>query len=361
MMQNQTWRKVHPDFKLNGVHYKFDELQEVGCSLVKEGSDYEIPMGEFLLDWSTDKSAAEVYTSGSTGKPKKIELKKLHMVNSAIATGKHFGLSPKNTALLCLPTYGIAGKMMLVRAMVLGLNLRSLAPSSTPLLGIENNFDFAAMVPMQVENSIAQLSQISTLLIGGAPVSTSLGEALKDTPTDVYETYGMTETITHIAVKKLNNVSSSVVENSFKTLPDISISTDDRDCLVITAPNISDQEVITNDVVQITGETTFEWLGRYDSIINSGGIKLIPEQIEKKLSPIIDGRFFVAGIPDKSLGQKLILVVESSNISREELLKQVGTIKDFGKYEIPKEIFQIDAFVETESGKIHRSQTIKLL
>lgn len=352
------WHNIHPDFKLNGVHYKYDELQEVGYSLVKEGEGHEVPIGEFLLDWSSERPTVDVFTSGSTGTPKSIKIKKLYMVNSAISTGKYFALSSGDTALLCLPCSGIAGKMMLVRAMVLGLQLKTVEPSSKPLSDLDGNFDFVAMVPVQAENSLKQLSRIRTLIIGGAPISHPLKEALKTVTTAVFETYGMTETVTHIAAKRLNDGSTKPGGRIFEALPNIFLSKDNRDCLVISAPKLSDYEVVTNDVVYLISESTFEWLGRYDTVINSGGIKLIPEQIEKKLSAIITVRFFVAGIPDVSLGQKLVLLIESTQSNPEKLFNQIKGLKDLGKYEVPKEIFPLKAFEETESGKIQREKTL---
>ncbi|PWL39076.1 O-succinylbenzoic acid--CoA ligase [Flagellimonas aquimarina] len=351
---NLIWHRIHPSFKLNGVHYSYNELLEIGYSLVKEGAPYQKSIGEFMLDWSADKPTLEVYTSGSTGKPKKIVLKKEHMVNSAMATGKYFSIGQGDTALLCLPCTGIAGKMMLVRAMVLGMEIDCEEPSSTPLAKIQTNYDFAAMVPLQVENSLDQLSQIATLIIGGAAIAKSLKEKLELVSNMVFETYGMTETITHIAVKRLNEH----VSDSFELLPNINVSTDDRDCLVISAPHISDDKVVTNDIVELMGDRQFRWIGRYDSIINSGGIKLVPEQIELKLSSIIHSRFFVAGMPDKKLGQKLVLFVEEGRASKTELFEKMKTLKELTKYEIPKEIHSLTSFIETESGKIDRKKTL---
>lgn len=360
MTVNPSWRNIQPAFRLNGVYYEFDELSEIGYSLVKEGEPYEKSIGNFLLDWVNDKPSVEVFTSGSTGKPKKITLKKKHMVNSAIATGKHFNLYAGNTALLCLSCSGIAGKMMLVRAMVLGLALDYVAPSSTPLVNSKKTYDFVAMVPLQVENTLAQLPQTGILIIGGAPVTKSLKEKLEQVSSRVFETYGMTETITHIAVKRIhkNSVNSSAVETYFTTLPDITVSTDHRDCLVISAPYVSDNSVVTNDIVELVDGTGFKWLGRYDSIVNSGGIKLVPEQIEAKLSSIILSRFFVTGIPDQTLGQKLVLLVEDELVSKTELLQKIKTLKEINKYEIPKEIHLVKPFIETESGKIDREKTL---
>ncbi|WP_067028609.1 AMP-binding protein [Allomuricauda sp. CP2A] len=354
-MENPIWHNIHPQFKLNGIPYSLEDLKEVGYSLVKEGESFENSIGSFLLDWASDSSTLEVFTSGSTGKPKKIILQKEHMVNSALATGAYFDLKPAQTALLCLPSSGIAGKMMLVRAMVLGLHLEYVEPSSTPLQNSDNAYDFVAMVPLQVQNSLDKLGRIKTLIIGGAPVDTKLRSALKEYATNCYETYGMTETITHIAVKRITQDPT----NCFETLPHISISVDGRSCLIIDAPKISDDKIVTNDVVELVSENQFKWLGRYDTIINSGGIKLIPEEIEKKLADIIHSRFFVAGLPDATLGQKLVLVVEESQVDIQKLLNKIKSLKGIQKYEVPKEVHALKPFIETKSGKIHRKKIVQ--
>ena len=356
-MENPTWHNIHPNFRLNGIHYTIEDLLEIGYGLVKEGDSFEIPLGEFLSDWISESPTLQVLTSGSTGKPKKIVLKKEQMVNSAMATGAYFKLKPGNSALLCLPSSGIAGKMMLVRAMVLGLHLDYVEPSSTPMENSDKSYDFVAMVPLQVQSSLQQLDQIKTLIIGGASVDASLKEKLYNLSTAVYETYGMTETITHVAVKRLGKGAP----DHFETLPMVSISRDDRGCLVINAPSISDVEIVTNDLVELVDKSHFIWLGRYDSVINSGGIKLVPEQIEKKLTPLIQSRFFVAGLPDKILGQRLVLVVEDAECDKEGLLQKIKASKDIGKYQVPKEVFCVNAFLETKSKKVDRSKTLKTI
>lgn len=370
MMRNPSWHKIHPSFKLNGIHYSFDELLEVGYSLVKEGEPFEKPIGDFLVEWGMETPIIMVQTSGSTGTPKDISLKKKHMVNSALATGSYFNLQSGNTALLCLPCTSIAGKMMFVRAMVLGLELDYVEPSSIPLLRIRKAYDFSAMVPLQVEKSIEQMSQIKTLIIGGAPVSEGLKEKLQAVSTQSFETYGMTETITHVAIRPIQN-SKFKIENSenpivgqsnnqaiqqsiFSALPNITFTQDNRGCLVINAPKISDEQIVTNDIVELHSEAQFQWLGRYDTIVNSGGVKLIPEQIEQKLAPLISSRFFVAGIPDKTLGQKLVLIIEGEETDSPELLQQIKSLVDLDKYEAPKEVYFATAFIETTSGKVDR-------
>jgi len=319
----------------------------------------------FLKEWFDENSFVEVKTSGSTGVPKIIKLQKSHMVNSARATGEFFNLKEDTTALLCMSPNFIAGKMMLVRALVLGWHLDIVAPISNPLKDIAKQYDFCALVPLQLHNSIAEVAKIKKILVGGGVVSKELLNKIQTVETNVYATYGMTETVTHIAVKKLNHLKkSSTKESHYRTLPNISISTDDRNCLVIKAPNVSDNEIVTNDVVHIISSTEFEWLGRFDSIINSGGIKLIPEQIEEKLSSVINTRFFVAGIPDTLLGEKLILVIELKSLKVEKLkkdiLKKLNELQTLSKYEIPKEIYFIKKFIETPTGKINRNETLRL-
>lgn len=343
---NPTYENVHNQFKLNGFHLNREDLCRVAYSFIKEGEDFEKPVGNFLLDWFDCKSYIEMETSGSTGVPKTISISKQAMVDSALATGDFFDLQPGNKALHCLPVKYVAGKMMLVRAMILGLDLEFVAPSSHPLDHNEIDFDFVAMVPLQAQNSISQLKKVKKLIIGGAAVNKTLEKQLLKLPTKVYETYGMTETITHIAARKLG-------EKAFTVLPYVSVSFDDRNCLVIHAPRISPEVIITNDIVELVDENQFIFLGRMDNVINSGGIKLIPEQIEQKLSGKISQRFFIASKPDDELGEKVVLVIEGE---KRELVDSIYESLD--KYEKPKEIIFIPKFLDTATGKILRKETL---
>lgn len=337
----------------------------------------------FLKEWFNELSFIEVKTSGSTGIPKVIQLQKNHMINSALATGEYFNLPEKTTALLCMSPNFIAGKMMVVRALVLGWHLDVVEPVSSPLKCNAKEYDFCAMVPLQLNNSINEIHKIKKLLVGGGIVSKELLAKVQKVKTEVYATYGMTETITHIAVKRLNNlvteqsrsvndvevchpepVEGETKHSYYHVLPNISISTDDRNCLVIDAPKVASEKIITNDLVELISSTKFNWLGRFDNIINSGGIKLVPEQIEEKLSTIINQRFFVAGITDAVLGEKLILVIESKSLKVEKLKSSIflniKTLNTLSKYEIPKEIYFVDKFIETPTGKVNRMETLKL-
>ena len=348
-MSNPTYHNVHNSFKLDGFHLNKEDLCRVAYSFIKEGEDFEKPVGNFLLEWFDDNSYIDMQTSGSTGVPKTVRISKNAMVESAIATGDFFDIHPGQKVLQCLPVKYIAGKLMFIRAFILGLEMDFVAPTSTPLYKNDTDYDFVAMVPLQAKNSLKELKRVKKMIIGGAMISKSLEQQLKKLPTKVYETYGMTETITHIAAKEIG-------EKSFTVLPNVTISYDDKNCLVIRAPRISDEVIITNDLVELVNENQFVFLGRYDNIVNSGGIKLIPEQIEKKLAGKIDGRYIVAGKKDEELGEKLILIVEGEP---RDISKEIYCELD--KYEKPKEVYFISKFKETENGKIMRRETISLL
>ena len=348
-MEKVTYKNVHNQFKLNGFHLDKADLCRVSYCLIKEGDEFEKSIGDFLLDWFDNKSYIDLQTSGTTGEPKMIRTDKQAMVNSALATGDFFELSPGDKALYCLPTKFIAGKMMLVRSFILGLDIDFVAPSSHPLAKNETQYDFVAMVPLQAQNSVKELKNVKKMIVGGAKMSKDLEKSLLKGKTQVYETYGMTETITHIAAKKIG-------ENAFSTLPNITISQNEQNCLVIDAPRISAELIVTNDLVTIVNDNQFVFLGRIDNVVNSGGIKLIPEQIEEKLSTFIINRFFVGGNADATLGEKLVLVVEGEKGVFDESL-----LENMDKYEKPKAIFYIPEFLETATGKIKRKEILESL
>lgn len=346
-MQNLTHKNVHNYFKLDGYHLNAADLCQIGYSFIKEGDAYERSIGEFFLDWFDHKDYIEMTTSGTTGLPKLVRLEKQAMIQSALATGDFFGLKPGDKALLCLPTQFIAGKMMLVRSLILGLELDVVVPSTEPLAYNNKQYDFVAMVPLQVQNSIEKLKNIKKLIIGGAKIDSSLEEKLLPLKTKIYETYGMTETITHIAAKRVG-------ESVFSILPNVKVEKDDRGCLVIYVSSISDEPIITNDLVDLVNENQFSFLGRFDNVINSGGVKLIPEQIEAKLTGKINNRFFVTGVPDTTLGEKLILVIEGE---KQDFAPDFFDV--LGKFEKPKEIVFVPKFKENENGKLLRKPSLQ--
>ena len=348
-MNKPDYNQVHPNFKWNGASLDKKGLLALANDFINEGEEFERITGKFILNWFNSDSFITVTTSGTTGSPKKIQIDKQAMVFSALSTAEFFELKAGNLVLNCLSTNYIAGKMMLIRSFVLGFEMDFVEPTSNPLKNNTKVYDFAAMVPLQVENSVNKLVNVRKLIIGGTKINQNLKNKLLDLPTLVYETYGMTETITHIAVKKIS-------DNYFSVLPNVTISTDDRNCLVIDVPRISNVKIITNDVVNIISNYEFELLGRIDNVINSAGVKLFPEQIEIKLAHIIPTRFFVIGIPDDQYGEQLALVVEGNSISFND-----GFFNDLLPYEKPKFIYFIPDFLETESGKIKRKETLNLV
>ncbi len=348
-MNIPNYNNVHNAFRLNGFHLDRDDLCRVAYSFIKEGEEYERSVGDFLLDWFDHNSFIDLNTSGTTGKPKTIRIEKQAMVNSALATGDFFDLAPGNRALHCLPTKYIAGKMMFVRGFILGLDVDFVAPSSHPMENNDTKYDFAAMVPLQAKNSLDKLRNVKKMIIGGVKIDKSLEDELLKIPSEFYETYGMTETITHIAAKRIG-------EQAFTVLPNVTISYDDNNCLVIHAPRISEEVIVTNDLVELVNENQFVFLGRIDNVVNSGGIKLIPELIEEKLSNSIANRFFVTGQPDEALGEKLVLVIEGDKFNLDESVYAV-----LDKYERPKKVVFIPKFKETGNGKLLRKETLETI
>jgi O-succinylbenzoic acid--CoA ligase len=336
----------HNDFCLNGRSFaSAEELLDY--------TNKDIPIiTPFLAEWFSDTKMLTVNTSGSTGKPKPINIQKRFMINSALATGSFFNLPKKTTALLCLPTNYIAGKMMLVRSMVLGWNLDVVEASSRPLKN-DKSYNFVAMVPMQVQKSILDLHKAKIILIGGGEIPQKLIETFSNIKSKIFQSYGMTETVTHIAVREIHPNFSEF----YTTLPQVKITTDNRNCLVINAPKVASVKIVTNDLVQVKNENQFKWLGRVDNTINSGGIKLIPEQIEGKLQKIIVSPFFIHKKQDDLLGEKVVLIIQGEK--DKNLIKRIKSISDLNQYEKPKEIYFLDEFIYTKTDKINRVATVK--
>lgn len=351
---------------INGETLKGDEwLKQFEIWKIEKSTEsWLFDLCDFLKQWFSDNECVSVQTSGSTGKPKEIQIKKAAMIESAKATGEYLDLKNHPDALLCLSARFIAGMMMVVRAMVYGQNLIAVKPDGNPLLSLSGQHvpSFAAMVPAQVFNSMGDpvarelLLKFRTLIIGGGEIQPLLDEKLQQLPGAVYATYGMTETITHVALRRVNGNSR---QDFFEALPGIQFSIDKRDCLIINAPVRNKQPFVTNDLVELISKNRFRWLGRIDNVINRGGEKIISETVEKKLAPYIQNRFFIAGMPDVKFGQVPALFIESekpekSELTRiEELLKQ-ATLRN----ERPVKIYFVSQFEETENGKVNRKSTV---
>lgn len=280
------------------------------------------------------------------------------MVASAEATGSYFDLMVGTRALHCLPMGYIAGKMMMVRAMVLGWQLYTRSPQGAILSENDEDFDFSAMVPLQLRKNLNHLDKIKTLIVGGAPIPQELKRRLMPLATQVFETYGMTETVSHVAVKQVHPLPKRKGVAHFKALPGIQFGTDARGCLIIHAPRVTDAPLVTNDMVRLHAKDEFEWLGRADNIINSGGLKWNPEVIEGKLQPYITQHFFIAGIPDEVLGQRLVIVLAGAPMTMEELMA-LSARAGLGKLERPKTIHVVPDFERTPNGKVKRAATLQ--
>ena len=329
--------------------------QEILNKLTSFNDEWVLEIIDFLNEWWGENNSLVAETSGSTGAPKKIILEKTKVVNSALATGNFFDFKERDNALLCMSPKFIAGKLMIVRAIVWKMNLICVEPNSHPLepFPTSTKINFAAMVPLQLQNSISQLTsgRVKTLLVGGGAVDEPLVETIKSLETEVYSSYGMTETITHVALKRLNGINA---ETSYKALNDVFFDVDERNCLVINAVRVSDTKVVTNDIVELKSNKEFIWIGRFDNVINSGGIKINPEKIEEILSKHISLPFFITSVEDEKLGERVVLVVEGE--SQEIDLSYLKSL--LPKYHSPKEVLYLKQFSRTDSGKIQRSKTL---
>ena len=279
-------------------------------------------LNDFLDEWNNSKNTVEVQTSGSTGVPKCIRVEKQRMLNSARITCDFLGLKTGDTALLCMPLDYIAGKMVVVRSIERQLRLTTVEASGHPLKNITNSFDFAAMVPMQVYNSLQvaeereKLRTIKHLIIGGSPINDDLQQQLSSFPNNVWSTYGMTETLSHIALRRLNGENASLWYTPFNT---VSISLNANGCLVIEAPLVHEGRLETHDRAEIR-DGKFRILGRLDNVINSGGIKIQAEEVEEMLRPHIKMPYLISKCSDEKFGEIVVLLTECPDLS---LVKEI--------------------------------------
>lgn len=312
---------------------------------------------KLLRDWYNDSDNLEVSTSGSTGTPKTIQLAKSIVFESALKTCSIFKLTAKSNALLCLPVKYVAGKLMLIRAIVSGMNLIIQEPDGNPLAKLQESIDFVAMTPMQLKKSIEQpdnLKKTQVILIGGAPLDNSTHDMLNEFDTRIYQSYGMTETATHVALRPLNHTE---IIHPYAAIPGVTFGIDHKNCLLVNAPHVSELPIVTNDIVDLVDENHFYWKGRYDFVINTGGVKIFPEEIESKLKAILPFPFYITGKPDEKLGEKLVIVLEENNAHAYSLLnKDIENTLDV--FEKPREIIKVKKIRFSESGKIIREHSL---
>lgn len=323
--------------------------------------EWEQELYHFLSEWFSDSDFVVAQTSGSTGEPKPIRLAKSLMQHSAERTIEYFGLRPNNRLLLSLPCRYIAGKMMVVRAIVGQMNLITVDPATDFDFLETEQFDFGAMVPNQVfklleqPSGIVKLQNIRNLLVGGSAISAQLEKQISQLTSRVVITYGMTETASHIAIRELSGSAKSACYNC---LPGITVSLSPSNCLLIHHPEFA-EPLQTTDFAQLESNTSFQILGRADSVIISGGIKYSPEALEKKLESLIQERFVISSLSDEKLGEKLVLVIEGNSFPTEDLNQQISAV--LSGFEKPKEILFVEQFPTTLSGKIIRKEIKALI
>lgn len=342
---------------------------------------YEADALVFCRAWQSGQMKFTLHTSGSTGEPKPISLTRAQMRASAHLTGQTLGLGAGDTALVCLNIRYVAGIMMLVRGLELGMNLTIVEPSGNPLANFDpatSRFTFTALVPLQLQTilddtdpvrrvaTLSMLNGMKAILVGGAATSPALERALQVITAPVYATYGMTETVSHIALRRLNGPGQS---DFFTSLDGVMLGTDERGCLHITSAATNFECVQTNDVVQLIDATHFRVLGRADTIINSGGVKVQPEAVERIIQDVMTlfesepngsaPRLLVAGLPDERLGQRVVLLLENYVVQPNQLTVIQEQIRQrIGPYAIPKQAITVDQFTETPTGKVDRVRTV---
>lgn len=332
---------------------------------------------DFFSEWNNDSDRVLVHTSGSTGKPKPMMVEKKRMLNSARITCDFLGLKPGDTALLCMSLDYIAGKMVVVRSIERHLHLISVSPSGHPLKDINEEITFAAMVPMQVYNTLQvpeereRLSHIRHLIIGGGAIDASLEKELQALSGNIaiWSTYGMTETLSHIALRRINGAEASEWYQPFDS---VKISQTDEGCLVIDAPQVCAETLVTNDIVEIepyiynkVEKLRFRIKGRKDNVICSGGIKIQIEEVEALLKPYLEKPFMLAKKKDEKFGEIAVLLTEDEDLKKvEATIRRLlsGKSDDSNKsseskshkYWIPREYLHVDHLPLTETGKPKR-------
>lgn len=358
------------------------------CINTQPENSYYKKVFDFKKAWESGQETFKIQTSGSTGTPKTILLHRKQMLASVKMTAKAFNLEEGDTAFCCLNIDYIAGLMMLVRAFEIGMDLVVVEPKSNPFEDIEKHLyilkanrgqNFFAFVPLQIQTLLESkpifseiLNSAKAIIIGGAAVNDAILEKVQTIYRPVYVTYGMTETLTHIAIRRING---SEKDDFFNTLDGVDVKLNDESCLMIKSKTTDNEWITTNDVAEIINGSSFVLHGRIDNVINSGGVKIQLEKIEKATELVLkklktdeqklDGRYFVFSLPNEKLGERLIFVLEKETNeafpSRDDATK-IDILQSFKeilpKFEVPKEVFFVEKMIETPTGKIDKIKTI---
>ena len=358
---------------LNGRNFSRDWIVGHFKNLDAETfSEYDKMILTFCGEWLSGAKQFKVYTSGSTGEPKPISLTHEQMMLSARMTGEALSLKSGDRALVCLSPQHIAGLMMLVRGFVLELDLTIVEASSDPFESFDLKkvppFDFTALVPLQVQAILSNpehtvfLNKMKAVLVGGAPIAISLQKQIQKMEAPIFQTFGMTETVSHFALRRLSGPDAS---ERYQALPGVEIGQDERGCLTIQSALTNHHTIATNDVVEMTSEKTFIWRGRIDNVINSGGVKVPAERVEAAIGQALYEmnvelrEFFVVGMADERYHEIVVVVFTGKPFpaETEKILKEL-LAKRLKMYELSKRILYMDSVVRTRSGKIDRRASL---
>ena len=343
---------------LAGVSYSSEHLEDLREKAQTEESAFLMDLYVFLKEWWDESPLIQVHTSGSTGKPKDLWARKEQMIHSAQLTCEFLHLHEGDRALLCMPLRYIAGKMVVVRALVAGLDLILRAPSGHPFADPIGDLRFTALIPLQVFNTLRvpeerkRLEETEILIIGGGAIDADLETEIRSLPNRVYSTYGMTETLSHIALRRLNGAGASPYYHPF---PSVRLSLSEDDCLVIDAPLVCDRPLRTNDIARLLPDGGFQIVGRKDNTINTGGIKVQIEEVEAALRPYFSFPYAISSVPDMKFGEIVVALVATTD---ERIL--ADAFEALPKFQRPRQIVSVEAIPQTGSGKIDRAACRKL-
>jgi O-succinylbenzoic acid--CoA ligase len=355
---------------LNGREFRYADIQQYPATTPFELNGYEAKVLDFCRQWLNGTQDVALHTSGSTGQPQPVLMKRHQLEASARRTGDYFDLGPGDRMLVCLNCEFVGGMMMLVRGFERRMHLTIVEPHADPLALVptEAKFDFASFVPLQLRAVLAaghaeRLNQMKAILVGGAAVDASLAKQIRQLTVPVYLTYGMTETASHIALRRLNGPKPTT---AYQVLPGIHVAQDARGCLTVRADVTDDQLITTNDRIKLLDAHTFEWLGRVDFVINSGGVKVQAEKVEQVLEVALaelglpGRRVFIAGRPDERLGEQVTAYLEGEPLPEPQQQQLMSLLrKRLGKYERPRELVYVPQFQTTASGKLNRLATLQ--
>lgn len=347
-------------FTFGGTAFAAADVPALARSLAA-GGGFASDIGRFLLAWFDGSGTVEAFSSGSTGTPKKILLAKSAMVESARRTCSFLQLHPGDTALLCMPLQYVGAKMMVVRALVAGLDLRWAVPSRQPLAGLDEAPCFAAITPMQAAATLTDdrqqrlLRGVRHLLLGGSSINRDLARRLKDFPHAVWSTYGMTETVSHVALRRLSGAHS---EDCYRPLAGVRVSLSDKGTLAIDAPGICARHLVTNDIAEIAADGSFRIVGRADNVINSGGIKIQIETAEELLHDLLPFAFMITSVPDPLTGERAVMLVQGPVADAQAVIARCKAA--LPRYWAPKAVLGVGALPLTGSGKPDRPAARRL-